>query len=79
LSIHGVGQGPSAENIRCISTHSGKDRREGEKQAANDWPEAGRDDACDYRHRPAEHKPDEILVPARLAKGGRLELKNHES
>ncbi len=24
--------------------------------SANDWPEAGRDEACDYGHCPAEHK-----------------------
>jgi hypothetical protein len=57
----------------------GKDRGKGEKQAANDGAEAGRDEACDYGHRPAEHESDEILVPARLTKGGRLELNDHES
>jgi hypothetical protein len=32
----------------------GKDRGKGEKQAANDGSEAGRDKACDHGHRPAE-------------------------
>jgi hypothetical protein len=56
-----------------------KDRRKGEKQAANDWPEAGSDKACDYSHRATEHKSGEIPVPARLTKGGSLELDDHES
>jgi hypothetical protein len=37
------------------------------------------DEACDYGHRPAERESDEILVPARLTKDGRLELNDHES
>jgi hypothetical protein len=57
----------------------GKNRGKGEKQAANNWPEASRDKACDYGHRAAEHESDEILVPTRLTKGGRLELDDHES
>ena len=57
----------------------GKDRGKGEKQTANDGSEAGRDEACDYGHRPAEHESDQILVPAGLTKGGRLELNDHES
>ena len=57
----------------------GKARGKGEKQPANDGSEASRDEACDYGHGPAEHEFDEILVPARLTKGGRLELNYHES
>ena len=57
----------------------GKDRGKRKKQAAAGGAEAGRDEACDYGDRPAEHKSDEILVPARLTKGGKLELNDHES
>jgi hypothetical protein len=56
-----------------------KNRGKGEKQAANDWSEAGRDEACDCGHHPAKHESGEILVPTRLTKGGRLELDDHES
>jgi hypothetical protein len=55
-----------------------KNRRKGKKEAANDWPKAGRDEPRDYRHRTAKQKSDEILVPTRLTKGGRLELDDHE-
>jgi hypothetical protein len=57
----------------------GKDRGKGEKQTANYRAKAGRDEACDYGYRPAKHESDEILVPTRLTKGGRLELDDHES
>jgi hypothetical protein len=56
-----------------------KKSRERRETAANDWPKAGRDEARDYGHRPAKHESDEILVPTRLTKGGRLELDDHES
>src|SRR5580700_8521645 len=56
-----------------------EDRGKGEKETANYRAKAGRDEACDYGHRPAEHESDEILVPMRLTKGGRLELDDHES
>jgi hypothetical protein len=57
----------------------GKDRGKGEKQATNDGPEAGRDETRDYGHRSTEPKSDEVLVPARLTKGGRLEMNDHVS
>jgi hypothetical protein len=57
----------------------GKNRGKGEKQAADNGSEASRDEACNQGHRSAETKPDEVLVPARLTKGGRLELNDHES
>ena len=52
----------------------GKDRGKGEKETANYRAKAGRDEACGYGHRAAQHESDEILVPTRLTKGGRLEL-----
>src|SRR5215467_12147306 len=58
---------------------AGQDRGKSKKQTANDRPEAGRDKPCDDGHGAAEHESDEILVPARLTKGGRLELNDHES
>ena len=71
----------------CVPGHAfsinvplaGKDRGKGEKQAANDGPEACRDEACDCGHHPDKHVSDEILVPTRLKKGGRLELDDHQS
>jgi hypothetical protein len=57
----------------------GKDRGKCEKQAANDGAEAGGDEACNNGHRPAKRESDEILVPARLKKDGRLESNDHES
>jgi hypothetical protein len=50
-----------------------------EKEATNDGPEAGRDETRDYGHRSTEPKSDEVLVPARLTKGGRLEMNDHVS
>ena len=45
---------------------AGKIAGKSQKQAANDWPEARCNEPGDYSHRPAEHEPDQILVPVRF-------------
>jgi hypothetical protein len=64
--------------FRSMSRLRGRSR-EKQETGRQRRSEAGRDEASDYGHRPAEHESDEILVPARLKKGGRLELNDHES